>query len=290
MAQQVGSAKETSYFPSHTFLSTIGEGRQLVSFKKNATIFAQGEAPEAVFFIHSGRVKLSVVSGEGKEATLGIFSEHNFVGESGLVGRVPRMSSAIAMTDCVLMRVEKKAMTLAIRRDSTLAAFFVQYLLERNIRYQEDLVDQLFNCSEKRLARALLLLADSGKKGPSGSGVPKLSQETLAEMVGTTRSRVSFFLNRFRKLGLIHYTAGDDLRVCNSLLHVVLRDDNPAGGLANHSSSVGANRGLASLPSPGELPGELYARRAGSVKTERELHWPTRQSRGLNLDICTGTA
>jgi len=261
MVQQVGTANER-HFPSHTFLSTIGEGRQLVSFKKNATIFAQGEAPEAVFFIHSGRVKLSVVSGRGKEVTLGIFSEHSLVGESGLAGWFPRMSSATAMTDCVLMRIEKKAMTLAIRRDSTLATFFVQYLLERNIRHQEDLVDQLFNCSEKRLARALLLLADSGKKGASGTVVPKVNQETLAEMVGATRSRVSFFLNRFRKQGLIHYGAGDDLHVCRSLLHVVLRDDNPAGSLANHSSSVGANRGLASLPSLGELPAELYARRA----------------------------
>jgi CRP/FNR family cyclic AMP-dependent transcriptional regulator len=262
MVQQVGTANESRYFPSHTFLSTIGEGRRLVSFKKDDTIFAQGEAPEAVFFIRSGRVKLSVVSGRGKEVTLGIFGEHSLVGESGLAGRFPRMSSATAMTDCVLMRIEKKAMTLAIRRDSTLATLFVQYLLERNIRHQEDLVDQLFNCSEKRLARVLLLLADSDKKGASGTVVPKVSQETLAEMVGTTRSRVSRFLNRFRKRGLIHYSAGDDLHVCRSLLHVVLRDDNPAGSLANHSSSGGANRGLASLPRLGELPADLYAHRA----------------------------
>ena len=262
MVQQVGTANESRYFPSHTFLSTIGEGRRLVSFKKDDTIFAQGEAPEAVFFIRSGRVKLSVVSGRGKEVTLGIFGEHSLVGESGLAGRFPRMSSATAMTDCVLMRIEKKAMTLAIRRDSTLATLFVQYLLERNIRHQEDLVDQLFNCSEKRLARVLLLLADSDKKGASGTVVPKVSQETLAEMVGTTRSRVSRFLNRFRKRGLIHYSAGDDLHVCRSLLHVVLRDDNPAGSLANHSSSGGANRGLASLPRLGGLPADLYAHRA----------------------------
>jgi CRP/FNR family transcriptional regulator, cyclic AMP receptor protein len=261
MVQHVGAANER-HFPSHTFLSTIGEGRRLESFNKDATIFAQGEAPQAVFFIRSGRVRLSVVSSRGKEVTLGIFGEHSLVGESGLAGRFPRMSSATAMTDCVLMRIEKEAMTLAIRRDSTLATLFVQYLLERNIRHQEDLVDHLFNCSEKRLARALLLLADSGQKGASGTVVPKVSQETLAEMVGTTRSRVSRFLNRFRKRGLIHYGAGDDLHVCRSLLHVVLRDDNPAGSLANHSSSVGTNRGLASLPSLGELPAELYARRA----------------------------
>lgn len=262
MVQQVGTANERCHFPSHNFVSTIGEGRQLVSFEKDATIFAQGEAPEAVFFIHSGRVKLSVVSGRGKEMLLGIFGEHDFVGESGLAGRFPRMSSATAMTDCVLMRIQKRAMTLAIRQDSTLATSFVQYLLERNIWHQEDLVDHLFNCSEKRLARALLLLADSGKKGASGAVVPKVSQETLAEMVGTTRSRVSRFLNRFRKRGLIHYGTGDDLHVCRSLLHVVLRDDNPAGSLVNHSSNVGANRGLASLPSLGDLPAELYARRA----------------------------
>jgi CRP/FNR family transcriptional regulator, cyclic AMP receptor protein len=241
MVQQNAATHESRSFPSHAFFSTSGDGRQLVSFKKNATIFTQGDATTAVFFIQSGRVKLSVVSGGGREAILGILSERTFVGESGLVGRLPRMSSATALTDCTLMRIEKKAMDLAIRKDSTLASFFVYYLLERNVRHQEDLVDQLFNSSEKRLARVLLLLADSGKQAVSGSVVPKLPQETLAEMVGTTRSRVSFFLNRFRKLGLIHYETGSNLLVDCSRLQVVLRDDHATGSTAGHNSTVDVN-------------------------------------------------
>ena len=197
----------------------------MLSFEKRNTIFAQGDLTDGLFFIQEGKVQLSVVSEAGKEATLGILSEGDFFGEGGLAGQTTRMSSAIAMTDCVLLHVEKRAMMLAMSREPKLSAMFVKYLLKRNIRYQDDLVDQLFNSSEKRLARVLLLMAQFGKEGVSEMSVPRLSQETLAEMVGTTRSRVSFFMNRFRKLGFINYDVGDNLCVHSSLLNVVLQDD-----------------------------------------------------------------
>ena len=197
----------------------------MVSVKKKNTILAQGDPTDGLFFIQAGKVQLSVVSEAGKEATLGILSAGDFFGEGGLAGKLVHMSSATALTDCVLLRVGKKAMMLAMSREPKLSAMFVKYLLKRNIRYQDDLVDQLFNSSEKRLARVLLLMAQFGKEGVSEMSVPRLSQETLAEMVGTTRSRVSFFMNRFRKLGFINYDVGDHLRVHSSLLNVVLLDD-----------------------------------------------------------------
>src|SRR5579864_3080484 len=197
----------------------------MVSFAKKSTIFAQGDATDGLFFIQTGKVQLSVVSESGKEATLGILGEGDFFGEGGLAGQTVRMSSATAMTESVLLHVEKKAMMRALSLEPKLSALFLKYLLKRNIRYQDDLVDQLFNSSEKRLARVLLLMAQFGKEGVSEMSVPRLSQETLAEMVGTTRSRVSFFMNRFRKLGFIHYDVGDTLRVHSSLLNVVLHDD-----------------------------------------------------------------
>jgi len=197
----------------------------MLSFQRKNRIFAQGDATDGLFFIQEGKVQLSVVSEAGKEATLGILGEGDFFGEGGLAGQLIRISSAIAMTDCVLLHVEKKAMMLAMSREPKLSAMFVKYLLKRNIRYQDDLVDQLFNSSEKRLARVLLLMAQFGKEGVSEMSVPRLSQETLAEMVGTTRSRVSFFMNRFRKLGFINYDVGDNLHVHSSLLNVVLHDD-----------------------------------------------------------------
>ena len=160
----------------------------------------------------------------GKEATLGILSAGAFFGEGGLAGQPIRMGSATAMSDCELLRIDKKAMMLALHREHTLSDLFVAYLLARNIRYEEDLVDQLFNSSEKRLARILLLLAHFGKEGVPETVVPKISQETLAEMIGTTRSRVSFFMNRFRKLGFIDYETGNGLQVHSSLLNVVLHD------------------------------------------------------------------
>jgi CRP/FNR family cyclic AMP-dependent transcriptional regulator len=213
-------------FDPNTFLATIGQGRRNVRVGKKQGIFAQGDDANAVFYIQSGKVKLTVVSKTGREATIGMLSEGDFFGEGALAGQSLRMGSASAMTDCDLMRVDKRAMMQALHREHAFSDMFVSYLLARNIRYEEDLVDQLFNSSEKRLARVLLLLAHFGKEGIPETVVPKISQESLAEMVGTTRSRVSFFMNRFRKLGFIHYSGGIEggLQVHSSLLNIVLHD------------------------------------------------------------------
>jgi CRP/FNR family cyclic AMP-dependent transcriptional regulator len=215
-------AKRKLEFDPNTFLATIGDGRKMLAVQKRQLIFAQGDAADAIFYLQEGKVRLTVVSHAGKEATIGIVSEGNFFGEGALAGQVLRMGSAAAMTDCDVLRVEKKAMMTALHREHTFSDMFVAYLLARNIRYEEDLVDQLFNSSEKRLARVLLLLAHFGKDGVPETVVPKISQETLAEMIGTTRSRVSFFMNRFRKLGFIHYNGS--LEVHSSLLNIVLHD------------------------------------------------------------------
>jgi CRP/FNR family transcriptional regulator, cyclic AMP receptor protein len=199
-------------------------GRKIAAFPKKQTIFAQGDSSDAVFYIQKGKVKLTVVSQIGKEATIGILNEADFCGEGCLTGQPLRLCSATAMTDCTVMRIDKKAMMEVLRREHTFSDVFVAYLLSRNIRYEEDLVDQLFNSSEKRLARILLLLAHFGKDGKPETVIPKISQEMLAEMIGTTRSRVSFFMNRFRKLGFIDYRAGDELQVHSSLLNIVLHD------------------------------------------------------------------
>jgi CRP/FNR family transcriptional regulator, cyclic AMP receptor protein len=216
--------KKKSDFDPKKFLATIGEGRRVVAFPRKQTVFTQGDAADAIFYIQEGKVRLTVVSESGKEATLGILSEGEFFGEGSLAGQAVRMGSATAMTDCELLQIDKKAMMLALHREHTFSDLFVAYLLARNIRYEEDLVDQLFNSSEKRLARALLLLAHFGKEGVPETVIAKMSQETLAEMIGTTRSRVSFFMNRFRKLGFIDYDAGSALQVHSSLLNVVLHD------------------------------------------------------------------
>jgi CRP/FNR family cyclic AMP-dependent transcriptional regulator len=216
------AAKKRRDFDPHAFLATIGEGRKVVSFPKKQTIFTQGDPADAVFYIQTGKVSLTVVSPDGKEATIGILGDRQFFGEACLVGQPLRMLTATAMTDCDVLRIDKKAMMQALHREHEFSDLFVAYLLARNIRYEEDLVDQLFNSSEKRLARILLLLAHFGKEGKPESVIPKISQETLAEMIGTTRSRVSFFMNRFRKLGFIHYNGG--LQVHSSLLNVVLHD------------------------------------------------------------------
>ncbi|MFZ3369768.1 MAG: cyclic nucleotide-binding domain-containing protein [Candidatus Sulfotelmatobacter sp.] len=197
------SGKTKRDFDPKIFLSTIGDGRQIVSFRKKQIIFAQGDATDAVFVVQKGKVRLSAKSKAGKEATLGILNAKDFVGEDCLTGQPLRIASASAMTDCDLLRIEKKAMMLSLHREQTLSDLFVAYLLMQNIRYQEDLIDQHCNSSEKRLARILLLLA---KKNTPDSVVPKLDQTTLAQMVGTTRSRVSFFMNRFRSLGLMDYS------------------------------------------------------------------------------------
>jgi len=217
-------AEKKSSFDPRKFLATIGEGRRVVDFPKRQTIFTQGDAADAIFYIQKGKIRLTVVSKTGKEATLGILSEGEFFGEGGLAGQRLRMGSAAAMTDCELLQIDNKAMTLALHREHTFSDLFVAYLLARNIRYEEDLVDQLFNSSEKRLARILLLLAHFGKEGVPDIVIPKVSQETLAEMIGTTRSRVSFFMNRFRELGFVDYNGGSELQVHSSLLNVVLHD------------------------------------------------------------------
>ncbi len=221
------ATKKLPAFDSDTFLATIGDGKKILSVQKKQAIFAQGDAADAIFYVQKGRVRLTVVSQEGKEATIAIVGAGNFFGEGSLAGQLLRMGSAATMTDCEILRVDKKTMMGVLHREPAFSEMFVAYLLARNIRYEEDLVDQLFNSSEKRLARVLLLLlAHFGKEGIPETVVPKISQETLAEMVGTTRSRVSFFMNRFRKLGFIHYAGGAEgaLQVHSSLLNVVLHD------------------------------------------------------------------
>jgi CRP-like cAMP-binding protein len=189
----VVAAKKLSKFDPKTFLSTLDGGRKIATFAKKETIFSQGDSSDAVFYIQEGKVKLTVVSKIGKEATIGILNEGAFFGEGCLTGQPIRLCSATAMTDCSVMRIEKKAMIEVLHGEHAFSDLFVAYLLARNIRYEEDLVDQLFNSSEKRLARILLLLAHFGKEGQPETVIPKISQETLAEMIGTTRSRVSFF-------------------------------------------------------------------------------------------------
>jgi CRP/FNR family transcriptional regulator, cyclic AMP receptor protein len=220
----VVATKKLGKFDPKKFLSTIDGGRKIATFPKKQTIFIQGDSSDAAFYIQKGKVKLTVVSEIGKEAAIGILNEGDFFGEGCLTGQPLRMCSATAMTDCSVMRIEKKAMVEVLHREHDFSDMFVAYLLTRNIRYEEDLVDQLFNSSEKRLARILLLLAHFGKDGVPETVIPKISQETLAEMIGTTRSRVSFFMNRFRKLGFIDYRAGDALQVHSSLLNIVLHD------------------------------------------------------------------
>jgi len=240
MSNKITIKRKTRDFKPRTFLSTTGKGREMLSYDKKAIIFAQGDKTGGVFFVQKGKVRLIVVSESGKEATLGILGEEDFFGESGLAGQFTHMISAIAMTDCILLRIQKQTMIDAMSREPKLSAVFIKYLLRRNTRYQDDLVDQLFNSSEKRLARVLLLMARFGKEGVSDMLVPRLSQETLAEMVGTTRSRINFFMNRFRKRGFIHYDTGKNLQVHSSLLTVVLNDANE---LTRESSAPPAERG-----------------------------------------------
>jgi len=220
----VAASKKLRTFDPETFLSTIDGGRNIAAFSKKQAIFSQGDSSDAVFYVQKGKVRLTVVSAIGKEATIGILNEGDFFGEGCLTGQPLRLCSATAMIDCSVMKIDKKSMMEVLHREHAFSDVFVAHLLARNIRYEEDLVDQLFNSSEKRLARMLLLLAHFGKDGKPESVIPKISQETLAEMVGTTRSRVSFFMNRFRKLGFIDYHAGDTLQIHSSLLNIVLHD------------------------------------------------------------------
>ncbi len=209
-------------FDPKVFLASIGRGRRILEFRKKRPIFTQGEPATAVFYLQKGRVKLTVVSARGKEATIGMLAAGDFFGEGCIADQPLRMTTVSTMTDCTVVRIEKKAMMQVLHQQRTFSDLFVAYLVSRNIRFEADLVDQLFNSSEKRLARILLLLARFGKEGKPEALVPKISQETLAEMVGTTRSRVSFFMNRFRKLGFVQYNGG--LYVHSSLLNIILHD------------------------------------------------------------------
>jgi CRP/FNR family cyclic AMP-dependent transcriptional regulator len=212
-------------FDPKAFLAKIGEGRTIAEYSKNEMVFAQGDPANAVFYIQKGKVKLTIVSNAGKEAIIAILGAGDFLGEGCLKAQPLRLASAAAMSDCSIVRLEKATMTRVLHDEPTFSEIFVSYLLSRTIRIEEDLIDQLFNSSEKRLARVLLLLAHFGKEGKPEPVIAKISQETLAEMIGTTRSRVSFFMNKFRKLGFIEYNGGlDGLHVHSSLLNIVLHD------------------------------------------------------------------
>ena len=209
-------------FSSEEFLTTSGAGRMLSKHSKGNHIFSQGETADSVFFIQDGKVKITVVSEHGKEAVVAILSKDEFLGEGCLSGQPRRMATATALTDCTIMQIEKSLMVRTLREQSPFAQLFLSHVLARTVRVEEDLVDQLFNSSEKRLARALLLLANFGKDGQPQPIIAKVTQETLADMIGTTRSRVSYFMNKFRKLGFISYNG--KLEVHSSLLSVVLYD------------------------------------------------------------------
>jgi CRP/FNR family cyclic AMP-dependent transcriptional regulator len=219
----VAPSVDTGTFEPEVFLERAGVGKTPVELKKNQVLFSQGDPSDAVFFIQKGDVKLTVVSQRGKEAALALLEAGSFVGESCIAAaeRI-RTVTATAVTRCSLMRIERKEMVRVLHEEHALADVFVSFLLARNARIQADLVDQLFNSSEKRLARVLLLLAHFGKEGKPECVIPKISQEVLAEMIGTTRSRVNFFMNRFRKLGFIEYNG--ELEVHSSLLNVILHD------------------------------------------------------------------
>jgi CRP/FNR family cyclic AMP-dependent transcriptional regulator len=214
--------KRATPFNPQTFLAKVGHGKTLLQARKRQLIFSQGDAADAVFYIQAGQVKLTVVSQQGKEAVVAILERGSFFGESCLAGHLLRLDTATAFGDATLVRLDKGAMIHMLHDQPPFAELFMAHLLAHNIRIQEDLVDQLFNSSEKRLARILLLLAHFGKEGKSEPMIAKLSQETLAEMIGTTRSRVSFFMNKFRKLGFLDYNGG--IHVHSSLVNVVLHD------------------------------------------------------------------
>jgi CRP/FNR family cyclic AMP-dependent transcriptional regulator len=215
--------KEKPPFDPQVFLAKVGEGRTSADYRKNQKVFSQGDPADAIFYIQNGKVKLTVISKQGKEAVVGILGTDDFFGESCLSGQPLRMATATAMSACAIVRLEKARMIQVLHDESAFSELFLAHLLSRNIRLEEDLVDQLFNSSEKRLARVLLLLANFGEEGQPEPVIPKISQETLAKIIGTTRARVSFFMNKFRKLGLIDYNGGG-LKVHSSLLRIVLHD------------------------------------------------------------------
>ena len=209
-------------FDPQVFLATVGVARSITHCRSNDKIFSQGEPSDAVFYIQKGRLKLTIVSHQGKEAVVAILGAGNFLGEACLTGQTVRVASATALVPSSILRIEKHEMVRVLQEERALAGLFIAHLLSRNVRIEEDLVDQLFNSSEKRLARTLLLLARYGKEGRPEAVIPEINQETLAEMIGVTRERVNFFMNKFRKLGFIDYNGG--LKVHDSLLSVVLHE------------------------------------------------------------------
>jgi CRP-like cAMP-binding protein len=209
-------------FEPKEFLAKVGEGKTILEFRKDEIIFAQGDVANTVFYIQKGRVKVVVVSDQGKEAVVGIMEPGQFFGEGCMNGHSLRIATTTAMEECLITAIKKTAMLAALHDEPKFSELFMAYLLTRNSRIEEDLIDQLFNSSEKRLARLLLLLANFGKEGSPQPISPNISQETLAEMIGTTRSRVSFFMNKFRKLGFINYNG--KIEVNSSLLTAVLYD------------------------------------------------------------------
>jgi CRP-like cAMP-binding protein len=210
------------HFDLPSFLAKAGKGRTIGIYARTRVIFSQGDAADSLFYLQKGKVKLSVVSAQGKEAVIAILGDGEFFGEACLGAQIRRMSTAVAITDCLVVRLDKAAAVRVLHAEPSFSELMVAHLLSRTIRIEEDLIDQLFNSSEKRLARVLLMLANFGKEGKLEPIVAKISQQTLAEIVGTTRSRVSFFMNKFRKLGFIEYN--DHLEVHSSLLNVVLHD------------------------------------------------------------------
>ena len=209
-------------FNPQTFLNQVGNGKNTLRVPRKQVLFSQGDTTDAVFYVQAGKVKLTVVSPQGKEAVIAILEPGSFFGEGCLAGQLIQLATATTVDAARVVRIDKPSMLRLLQDDRTFSALFLTYMLARNVRIQEDLVDQLFNSSEKRLARVLLLMAQFGKEGKQEGVIPKISQETLAEMIGTTRSRVSFFMNRFKKMGLIHYDSG--LHVHSSLLNIVLHD------------------------------------------------------------------
>ena len=221
-------AKRKASFDPKSFLAMVGDGRSQIKLRKGQVVFAQGDAAEAVFYVQQGKVKLSIVSAQGKEAVVAILGSDDFFGEGCLAGQRRRIATATAMTESVVVQIKKAAISNLLRKEPAFSEMFIAHLLGRTIRVEADLVDQLFNSSEKRLARLLLLLANFGMEGMPETLIAKISQETLAEMIGTTRSRVSFFMNKFRKLGFIDYNGDADLsggiEVHKSLLNLVLHE------------------------------------------------------------------
>jgi CRP/FNR family transcriptional regulator, cyclic AMP receptor protein len=217
------ATKNQPAFDPKSFFAKVAEGRNIGQYRKDQIVFSQGEPADAVFYIQSGKVKLTVVSKHGKEAVIAMLGTNEFFGEGCLAGQAQRVATVMTMTDSVITRLEKAAVVRAIQEEPAFAGLFIAHLLARAIRVEADLVDQLFNSSEKRLARLLLLMANFGKEAKPEPILATIRQETLAEMIGTTRSRVSFFMNKFRKLGFIEYNGG--IAVHSSLLNVVLHDE-----------------------------------------------------------------